>query len=237
MTQSMNRNSWRTSSGSIPRSYNPLTSRTFHVYRSRRRPPRLQRLELGQHHHGERVRIGLQLLVFWRVVQQLDNRELGAGAEAPAGILIPVGPPGRVVVGQDRQADHLAAVAVEDPMVIDVHPLGEVVLLPALHLDVDQQPLLLAALEPDLDQLVDVAPAVLGRGGRSAGAPCRASRSRGPSRCRRGLRGRRRRCMARSSGRGPPSTGYHSRPRAAFAPFRGRSFLDFVYVSPWRPPQ
>ncbi len=33
MIQSMNRSKWRTSSESIPRSYSPLTSRIFHVYR------------------------------------------------------------------------------------------------------------------------------------------------------------------------------------------------------------
>jgi hypothetical protein len=34
ITQSMNRNSRRTSSGSIPSPYNPLTGRTFHAGRS-----------------------------------------------------------------------------------------------------------------------------------------------------------------------------------------------------------
>src|SRR5262249_42135670 len=63
--------------------------------------------------------------------------------------------------GQDRQADHLAIIPVEDTVVVDVHPLGKVALLPGLHLHVNQQPLLLPALEPYLDQLVHSAPALL----------------------------------------------------------------------------
>jgi hypothetical protein len=140
----------------------PLDQPQFPGVPVSRRPPRLQGLEVGQHHGGERVRVGLRGLPSRCVVQQPDNGKLHAGVEAPAAIAILARPPGGVVVSQDGQADHLLIITVKDAVIIHMHPLGEVALLPGLHLHVDQQPPLLLAREPDLDQLIHGAPPVFG---------------------------------------------------------------------------
>ena len=65
-----------------------------------------------------------------------------------------IGPPGRTIVGEDGEAEHRGAAAIEDPVVVDEHALGEGRLGAGLDLDVDEDPGLVTGAEEDLDQKV-----------------------------------------------------------------------------------
>ena len=52
------------------------------------------------------------------------------------------------------ESHHRFVVAVEQPIVVHIHPFGEIPVVIVLHLDVDQRDLLLARALPNLDQFV-----------------------------------------------------------------------------------
>jgi hypothetical protein len=102
----------------------------------------------------QRVRVGLEPCGIARVVGELDDGKLQAQLETPALIAERGWSPAGPLVGQHGQADNLAIVAVEKAIVVDVHAAPELALGPALHLHVDEQERLPAAVFAHLDQLV-----------------------------------------------------------------------------------
>ena len=113
---------------------------------------------MRQDHHRKRVATLLQRLPPLRVVQQFHHRESYPDTQAPTGVAETVRSPAGVVVAQDRQAHHLPIIPVEQSVVVGVHSPGKAGSSGGLHLDVDQDPLLLAAVEPHLDEVVHPSP-------------------------------------------------------------------------------
>ncbi len=117
---------------------------------------RLLRLQMRHHHRGKRV--GAR---FERVPRQIVQEFDAARAEGECHLLHHGcrkfrGTPAYGLIGRDRQALNGQVVAVIHAVGGDAHAIGEAGLVLALDLDVDEQPGLLPALLPDLDQLVNI---------------------------------------------------------------------------------
>ena len=80
----------------------------------------LRSLQVGHDHRGERVRRFLQLVPPVPTVQELHRRKPEAGPAPPKLVVEAARVPRRAVVDEDRDAGHLAAVAVEYAVVVDV---------------------------------------------------------------------------------------------------------------------
>jgi hypothetical protein len=68
----------------------------------------------------------------------------------------------RIFVGQYGQAGNLTIIAVEEAVIIDVHPPWEKDLNLPLHLNMDEDPDLVAIFAPDPHQFIDATVACLG---------------------------------------------------------------------------
>src|SRR5439155_24940958 len=60
---------------------------------------------------------------------------------------------------EEPRTNHLPIIPIKQAVVVDVHSLREIRLLLALHFYVNEHPFFLTSTPPDLDQLVDHAPA------------------------------------------------------------------------------
>ncbi len=69
-----------------------------------------------------------------------------------------VGKKGRTLRKRSFRRPIHGFILVEDAVIVDVHSPGKSAVVGHLHLDVDQHPLLRAAFQPDLDQLINVPP-------------------------------------------------------------------------------
>src|SRR5436190_286297 len=72
-------------------------------------------------------------------------------------VLVGRRPPVEALIDQHRQADDRAAMSKEEPRMVEIHPLGELLLRLGLHLDMYQEPLFLSISLPDLGEQIDVA--------------------------------------------------------------------------------
>ena len=111
-------------------------------------------IQVGQDHGGEGVAAPLELGSAGLPVQELQASEVQSERSSEGPGLEVVGPPGGPIVGEDREAEHRGAAAIEDPVVIDEHAFGEGRLGAGLDLDVDEDPGLVTGAEEDLDQKV-----------------------------------------------------------------------------------
>ena len=120
--------------------------------------PCLSRLEMGLHGHRERIGGLLQFVPAIPVVAEADHREFQTHRATPAPVTEPSQRfPDRIA--QHRQTDHRPVVAVEQSVVVNIHPFGEVAFRLALHLNVDQYPVVLAIPTPHAHQFVRQPPA------------------------------------------------------------------------------
>ncbi len=131
----------------------PLDQSEFPLPASRRRMPGLEDLELRQYNRCERVGRLLEGRLIPAVIDQLDHREPNADLAAPVIVPKVVRTPARLLVAQDRQADHLAVVPVENPVVVHVHALRECLFSLPLHFDMNEQPSLVPSLRQTLNSL------------------------------------------------------------------------------------
>jgi hypothetical protein len=91
---------------------------------------------MGEDDGGEDVVAGRKLRLPSGIVEQLNARKADADAAAPTPHLEAPRAPARGLVGEHRQTDDGAPVAVVDAVGVDEHPLGEAALGLPLHLDV-----------------------------------------------------------------------------------------------------
>src|SRR5262245_9617576 len=109
---------------------------------------------MGHDDRGKRVVTRFQGLPARRIVAQFDHWKFDPDATAPQALFIAPRSPGRAGVTQHRQTHYRTIVAVEEPVVVDVHALGKIRLSSALNLRVDQYDLLDTVAPPDLHELV-----------------------------------------------------------------------------------
>src|SRR5439155_3410232 len=88
------------------------------------------------------------------IVQQLDHWKAKGNFAAAETVAELIRPPARLLVAQHRQADHRPPIPIIQPIVVNVHPLCKDLLALALHLDMHQDPDLLAVFQPYLEQFV-----------------------------------------------------------------------------------
>ena len=91
--------------------------------------------KMSQHHRYERIGIVLQLITPLRVVQQLNDWKAKLKCAVPQRVSIARWPPRRAVIAEDSQTNDWLPVAVVDPVVVDIHPLGKADFVLALHFD------------------------------------------------------------------------------------------------------
>jgi hypothetical protein len=113
---------------------------------------------VGQDEGRERVRALLELGPPGLEVEQLGGAERQSHFAPEQRRLVPVGAPVGPIVSQDREAHDRPAVAIVDPVVVDVHPLGELGLRLCLDLDVDRDPRRATVEQVDLRQAIREAP-------------------------------------------------------------------------------
>ena len=110
---------------------------------------------MGQNDDRKWILALLQFLPLGSVIQQLYDRKLKFGPYSPTLVAKAIRPPTGIVVAQYRETGHFPIILIENAAVVNIHPPGKFWILRSLHLDVDQNPLLLAAFQPDFDQSID----------------------------------------------------------------------------------
>ena len=100
----------------------------------------------------------IQFLPTLSVVAKADHRKLQTHRAAPALVAKPPGGfPHRIA--QHRQTHHRPVVAVEQPVIVDIHPFGEIRFRLTLHFDMHQHPIFCAIGAVNPHQLVGQPPA------------------------------------------------------------------------------
>ena len=115
-------------------------------------------LQMRLRHDRERIGGSFQFVPAVPVVGEANHREFQTHGTPPTPVTEAAqGFSDRIA--QHRQAHHRTVVAVEQPVVIDIHPLGEIAFRLALHFDMDQHPVIVAIPTAHLDQFVGESPA------------------------------------------------------------------------------
>src|SRR5437870_7968583 len=109
---------------------------------------------MRHHHRGKGIVARLQLRPALTIRPQLHHRKHQAHATAPEAVFVAHGTPGGASVGEHRQTNHRAVIAIEQAVIVDVHALGEVRIALPLDFDMDEHELLDAIAAPDTYELV-----------------------------------------------------------------------------------
>src|SRR5262245_51372973 len=109
---------------------------------------------MRHHHRGKEIVARLQLCPALTVRPQLHHLKYKARSIAPEAVFVTHRAPGGAGIGEHRQTDHRAVIAIEQTVVVDVHTFGEVWIALPMDFDMDKHELLDAITTPDADELV-----------------------------------------------------------------------------------